>query len=651
MTGKVMRGALEEIQIGEIIPSRQSFDSLLEYIYYANVTMPPEDSLYLFTAPYFYGFTNNRLQVYCKQNLERNVTFVNVIQILEAADQMKAADMKKYALSLIVHHFCKGYMRPVGEELSRQNMNTNSSQTPSSNLSPSRRSIAVEPSEPPLLSASSTSPRSQVESPTQEKRTSPHERISPRSKPLDLPQDIRQPINEESTSRGTPARLTSTRSGRIYDRCGSSLESGVLMVSALFAEYWILLLRVLSSQNDVLNCYRSNVLTPQAYSAGRAKLFKHLNPEAGRCTCFLHVQSFRGGGGFGAESWPISASSVASVFDLIWKESVRRGHWPSFILRLGGRGSSVSGSGDNGNLWIFKSYSILTLESGTAIGERGGLIGLLRQLAFGVGFGQRSTVLHQFQELRWVVLRSDTGRLATEGRQIPSVTRLNGSATAVLGFNPDTLSSVLYFSRSTFNFPPLTVPHYQAFPIVKTSGLKLKLVERPASPGVCCGLSGQPAGLAHSLSRQTFVSGSVRPSSRKGKHRIPRRVLAHEFTISHFLARSTQNQLGCISCPHGSLGWSAFQQILSLKLGDLLEWFRSGGPRGQTSERHKRRDRFENFDVSVSWAWRPLSYETMQYTRVTWSRRLCRSEQNELGRLNIEEVNQHLRGEREWNTI
>nr|CAD7392239.1 unnamed protein product [Timema cristinae] len=58
--------------------------------------------------------------------------------------------------------------------------------------------------------------RSQFDSPTQEKRTSPpHERISPRSKPLDLPQEMRQPINEESASRATPARLTSTRSGRV----------------------------------------------------------------------------------------------------------------------------------------------------------------------------------------------------------------------------------------------------------------------------------------------------------------------------------------------------------------------------------------------------------------------------------------------------
>jgi len=90
-----------------MIPSLQSFDSLLRYIYYADVNMPPEDSLYLFSAPYFYGFTNNRLQAFCKQNLEMNVTFENVIQILEAADSMQATDMKNYALSLIVHHFPK----------------------------------------------------------------------------------------------------------------------------------------------------------------------------------------------------------------------------------------------------------------------------------------------------------------------------------------------------------------------------------------------------------------------------------------------------------------------------------------------------------------------------------------------------------------
>lgn len=71
-----------QIAIGEMVPSRQAFDSLLQFIYYGDVTMPPEDSLYLFPAPSFYGFTNNRLQAYCKHNLEKNVSVQNVVQVL-----------------------------------------------------------------------------------------------------------------------------------------------------------------------------------------------------------------------------------------------------------------------------------------------------------------------------------------------------------------------------------------------------------------------------------------------------------------------------------------------------------------------------------------------------------------------------------------
>ncbi|XP_033223341.1 leucine-zipper-like transcriptional regulator 1 [Belonocnema kinseyi] len=107
------------IQIGEMIPSSESFDSLLRYIYYADVAMPPEDSLYLFTTPVFYGFTNNRLQAFCKQNLEMNVTFENVIQILEAADRMQAVDMKKYALNLTVLNFSKVARLPRLKQLNR----------------------------------------------------------------------------------------------------------------------------------------------------------------------------------------------------------------------------------------------------------------------------------------------------------------------------------------------------------------------------------------------------------------------------------------------------------------------------------------------------------------------------------------------------
>jgi len=108
------------ISIGEMVPSRQSFASLLRYIYYGHVEMPPEDSLYLFSAPHFYIFSNNRLQVFCKTNLERNVTVENVVQILEAADRSQAADMKKYALNLICKNYEKVFPQPHLQKLSRE---------------------------------------------------------------------------------------------------------------------------------------------------------------------------------------------------------------------------------------------------------------------------------------------------------------------------------------------------------------------------------------------------------------------------------------------------------------------------------------------------------------------------------------------------
>ncbi|XP_072934293.1 leucine-zipper-like transcriptional regulator 1 [Epargyreus clarus] len=93
------------IQICDTVPSEEAFDSLLRYIYYGDTNMPTEDSLYLFQAPIYYGFTNNRLQVFCKHNLQSNVSPDNVLAILQAADRMRTADIKEYALKMIVHHF------------------------------------------------------------------------------------------------------------------------------------------------------------------------------------------------------------------------------------------------------------------------------------------------------------------------------------------------------------------------------------------------------------------------------------------------------------------------------------------------------------------------------------------------------------------
>ncbi|OXB72275.1 UNVERIFIED_CONTAM: hypothetical protein H355_003808 [Colinus virginianus] len=92
------------ISIGEMVPSKQAFESMLRYIYYGEVNMPPEDSL---------------LQAYCKQNLEMNVTVENVLQILEAADKTQALDMKRHCLHIIVHQFTKVSKLPNLRSLSQ----------------------------------------------------------------------------------------------------------------------------------------------------------------------------------------------------------------------------------------------------------------------------------------------------------------------------------------------------------------------------------------------------------------------------------------------------------------------------------------------------------------------------------------------------
>ena len=97
-----------QIAIGEMVPSAQAFDSLLRYIYYGEVSMPPEDSLYLFSAPYYYGFTNNRLQAYCKHNLEMNVSCDNVIQVRNVVPlgEKSVYNVTVNLHMLILHVFC-----------------------------------------------------------------------------------------------------------------------------------------------------------------------------------------------------------------------------------------------------------------------------------------------------------------------------------------------------------------------------------------------------------------------------------------------------------------------------------------------------------------------------------------------------------------
>lgn len=65
------------------------------------------------------GLTNNRLQAFCKHNLEHNIHVQNVLQILEASDKMNVPDIKKYALSIIVRDFSQVARLPKMQNLSR----------------------------------------------------------------------------------------------------------------------------------------------------------------------------------------------------------------------------------------------------------------------------------------------------------------------------------------------------------------------------------------------------------------------------------------------------------------------------------------------------------------------------------------------------
>ena len=94
-----------EITFGKNVPTLTAFLSLLKFIYYGEVVMPQEDSLYIFSAPNFFGFNNSQLHSYCKASLEKDVCTDNVLTMLEASDAIDLQIMKKHCLGLIATNF------------------------------------------------------------------------------------------------------------------------------------------------------------------------------------------------------------------------------------------------------------------------------------------------------------------------------------------------------------------------------------------------------------------------------------------------------------------------------------------------------------------------------------------------------------------
>eukprot|EP00800_Vazella_pourtalesii_P008004 TRINITY_DN2127_c0_g1_i4.p1 TRINITY_DN2127_c0_g1~~TRINITY_DN2127_c0_g1_i4.p1 ORF type:complete len:635 (-),score=123.38 TRINITY_DN2127_c0_g1_i4:110-2014(-) len=93
------------ITFGQIVPSCQSFKALLNFIYYADIKLLPEDSLYIFQAPNFFGFSNSRIQVFCKEALEQRIVHENVINLLRISSEIGVEVVKKYTLNRIVANF------------------------------------------------------------------------------------------------------------------------------------------------------------------------------------------------------------------------------------------------------------------------------------------------------------------------------------------------------------------------------------------------------------------------------------------------------------------------------------------------------------------------------------------------------------------
>lgn len=89
------------IQIGDAVPSKEAFDSLLEYIYFGEINLSLENSLQLVAAPSFFGFTDNGLLKVFQIKLKQFGTKENIDEMLEAASRAEELEFKQYILDLI----------------------------------------------------------------------------------------------------------------------------------------------------------------------------------------------------------------------------------------------------------------------------------------------------------------------------------------------------------------------------------------------------------------------------------------------------------------------------------------------------------------------------------------------------------------------
>lgn len=97
-------------------------------------------------------------------------------------------------------------------------------------------------------------------------------------------------------------------------------------------------------------------------------------------------------------------------------------------LNLRARGVQLARRRQGRDVRVLELGTLLALEDRTAFGEARGLVGLVGELALGVGLGQRAAVLHQLEQTAGVVVGGHAGGTAAERRQLPRLRRLDGRA-------------------------------------------------------------------------------------------------------------------------------------------------------------------------------------------------------------------------------
>lgn len=112
-------GRTVQVTFGKHSPSIPAFHSLLAHVYHGSIQLPPEDALYVYSAPNFFGFHSNRLHDHCQFITENSVCVDNVLPILEVASDIGLQAVKRHCLMLISEHYSTVNQLPHFRSLSR----------------------------------------------------------------------------------------------------------------------------------------------------------------------------------------------------------------------------------------------------------------------------------------------------------------------------------------------------------------------------------------------------------------------------------------------------------------------------------------------------------------------------------------------------